>query len=282
MSGLGKIFVVLNLVFSLVIVGAAAAYLSNADDWKTKFEELQGNYTKATEAKDQAESELQAGKRSFAEELTAKRTEIEDLKLRADEATNQLKSQRVDNQQLRDDVTKINTTLQQFQSTINEITSRNNELVDQNTQLRSETLDAQDQKREAEDNLQRAEDELQRSQDQIKELEMKVQDLEQEKEKLSSILDVAKSSGFDLSSVVAMPEISAFVENVNNEEGFVILSAGADKKVERGYTFQIYREDQYVGEVLVDDVYPDRCAARIKSRVNGAQIMVNDKATTLL
>ena len=44
MSAIGKIFVVLNLVFSLVIVGAAASYLSKADDWRGQYNELNATY----------------------------------------------------------------------------------------------------------------------------------------------------------------------------------------------------------------------------------------------
>jgi len=282
MSGLGKIFVVLNLVFSLVIVGAAAAYLSHADNWKSKHDELNGKFSALGQERDQAVSDRDTQKRLLSEEIAAKQNEIEDLKIKVDDTSTQLKDERIDNQQLRDDVTRINSTLQNFQTNMNELQSRNNELVDMNTQLRSDALDAQQAQKEAEDELMRVQDELQQAMGRIQELETQLTALQREKEDLSNTLNVAQAQGFNATDATGMPDIDAFVEDVNNEEGFVILNVGANDQVEKGYTFQVYRGDRYLGEVVVDDIFEQSCAALIRFQVDGAQIQKNDKASTLL
>jgi chromosome segregation ATPase len=282
MSGLGKIFVVLNLVFSLVIVGAAAAYLSHADNWKTKHDELNAKFSSLEKERDQAVSDRDTQKRLLTEEIAGKQNEIEDLKIKVDDATTQLKDERIGNQQLRDDVTRINSTLQNFQTNMNEVQSRNNELVDMNAQLRNQALDAQQKQKEAEDELTRVQGELDQANARIQAMEAQLTQIQGEKENLSNLLNVAKSQGFSTSENVAMPEIDAYVSDVNNEEGFVILNVGSEDKVERGFTFQVYRGDRYLGEVVVDDLFPKSCAALIRSTVNGAQIQKNDRASTLL
>jgi peptidoglycan hydrolase CwlO-like protein len=282
MSGIGKIFVVLNLVFSLVIVGAAAAYLSKADEWKTKHDELQGEYDNAKMKWNKDLSDLTDQRNKLQTENAEKQNRIEDLGLEVDNLNDSVKSEKVDNQQLRDDVTKINSSLKNLETHINDLTSRNNELVDQNAQLRNDALDAQGLQNQAEENLVRVQGELQQAMEQIDELEARVTALDEEKVHLSNVLAVAQKQGFDIASIVAMPEISAYVEEVNNELGFVILSVGSDDKVVKGYTFSVSRGNAYLGEVKVDQVYPDRCSATIEFLVQGAQIKVNDKATTLL
>lgn len=282
MSGLGKIFVVLNLVLSLVIVGAAAAYLSSADDMKTKYDEASAQLKTALEGESKAKSDLNTQRGTWDSQLAEKQNRISELELRANELNDQLKSEQVDGQQLRDDVTRINTVLQQFQTNINDLQNRNNELTDLNAQLRTDALDARDLQRQAEDELQRVQDELDRANAEIEQLQGDLTTMGEEKSKVDSILSVAKRQGFDTEGIEAVPEIPAKVQDVNNELGFVILDVGQNANVKMGYTFHVYRNKQYLGEVQVDDVYADYCAAHIKSRVDGAQIMVNDVATTLL
>ena len=282
MSGIGKIFVVLNLVFSLVILGAAAAYLSKADDWRGMYNNLKEQAAKEKSDLEQQLSDMTASRDNYKADSETKQNKIEDLEMALQEKENELKSEKLSNQQLRDDVTKINTSLDNLRSTINDLTARNNDLVDGNTKLRKEALDAKALQQKAEEDLARVQGELAKAKDQIAALETRVTELGKEKEHLANLLEVAKQQGFDISSLVAMPEIPAFIQEVNNEEGFVILSVGSDDQVKKGYVFQVYRGDKYLGEVVVDDLYPDHCAARIKFRVNGVQFQINDKATTRL
>ncbi len=282
MSGIGKIFVVLNLVFSLVIVGAAAAYLSKADEWKTRHDDLKVKSTTDQRLWEQTESELTTSRENYKSDSETKQNKIEDLELTFQEKSEELKGEKLDNQQLRDDVTKINTSLENLRTTINDLTARNNGLVDQNAQLRTDAMDSKENERKAEENLIRVQGDLAMALDQIGSLEIRVTDLDKNKEHISNLLEAAKAQGFDIASLKAMPEIPAFIQEVNNEQGFVILSVGSDDKVKKGYVFQVYRGNSYLGEVVVDDLYPDHAAARIKFRVDGAQFRINDKANTHL
>ena len=282
MSGIGKIFVVLNLVFSLVIVGAAATYLSKADEWKTKHDDLKKTFDEKTEELNQTVSDLTTRFDEVSKDRDSKQDKIADLELETSRLNDELKSAEVDAQQLRNDVSQINNSLRNFQTNINEVNARNNELVDQNATFRTESLDAKEAQRQAEDNLIRVQGELAMANEQIQDLEVRVTQSDEEKEHLANILTVAQQKGFDISSIVAMPEIAAYIEDVNNELGYVILSVGSDDQVKKGYTFSVHRGSNYLGEVQVDQVYPDRCSALIKFQANGMQMKVNDKATTIL
>lgn len=282
MSGIGKVFVVLNLVFSLVIVGAAAAYLSKADEWKTQYDVLNDTYSKEKTQWEERESEITTLWHQEQQNSTRKQNQIDDLELRNTELQDQIKSEQVNSQQLRDDVTRISSSLDSLRTTINDLRGQNETLVTQNAEYRNAKLDAEQKQNQAEENLIRVQGELNMTREQVEELEMRVTKLDQDKEHLANILEVAKQQGFDISSVVAMPEISAFVQEVNNELGYVILSVGSDDKVKKGYTFQVFRGNTYLGEVQVDDVAADYCTARITFKADGAQFQINDKATTIL
>ncbi len=281
MSGIGKIFVVLNLVFSLVIVGAAAAYLSKSDEWKQKYDTLDATYQEEKDDWDQLRSDLNTSVKNLEDERNDKQNKIEDLELKADRVANELKTEETNNQQLRDDVTKIQNNLDDFQTNLNDVNSRNSELVDQNADLRTQALNAKEGQRLAEENLIRVQGEVEALQEQIASLEERVTTANEDRDHLANVLTVAKQQGFDISSIVAVPEVTAYIQEVNNELGFVILSVGSDDNVKKGYKFSVYRDKTYLGEVQVSDVYADRCAARIIEPTVG-QFQVNDKAATIL
>jgi len=62
----------------------------------------------------------------------------------------------------------------------------------------------------------------------------------------------------------------------------VVLSVGKDDEVSKGWTFQIYRDDQYLGEVEIDEVYEKFSAAKIKFAKDDALFQIHDAATTVL
>jgi len=282
MSAIGKIFVILNLVFSLVIVGMAASYLSKADNWKTKYETLDKTFT--TEKKDLEDQVAEKNSRidTLVREADDKQSNIDTLEVTNNNLNERLQSEEVSNQQLRDSVDQIRSTLADFRQNMNDLSNRNNELADQNTQLRNDALDAQNAERQARADLQRRVNSLERAQERVTALEGSLAQLEQEKGRLESLIEIAQSAGFDISNLMAMKKVDAQVVEVDNSLGFVVLSVGKDDEVSKGWTFQIFRDDQYLGEVEIDEVYDKYSAARIKFQVDGTQIMVADNATTVL
>ncbi len=56
--------------------------------------------------------------------------------------------------------------------------------------------------------------------------------------------------------------ISGKVTSVNAQAGWVTIDQGAKSHVEKGFSFIIYRDDNYVGKVVVEEVSPDSCKAR--------------------
>jgi len=282
MSAIGKTFIVLNLVFSLVIVGAAASYLSKADDFKKAYNKEHDAFTKAQQAWTQTKSDLEARIRNLQTESDEKQSKIDDLAVANSNLKDTNKSKDVANQQLRDAVDQIKNTLNDFRQNMNDLSNRNNELTDANAKLRNAALDSQTKQKQAEEDQLRVEGELKRANDRISSLELASANLQKEKGHLQSLLKIAESKGFDISSLVAMRKIDAAVVDVDNDLGFVVLSVGKDSQVEKGWTFQIYRDEKYLGEVEVDEVYDKYSAARIKFRAEGAEFKIHDSATTVL
>ena len=96
------------------------------------------------------------------------------------------------------------------------------------------------------------------------------------------LVEVAKAAGFDSTTLIAMPRIEANVAEVDEQYGFVVLDKGANDAVERGFTFDVHRDGQYLGRVKVDEIYANYATARIEIRAPGARMQRMDKASTHL
>ncbi|MGQ0553526.1 MAG: hypothetical protein ACT4PU_09945 [Planctomycetota bacterium] len=283
MSSIGKIFVVVNLVLALLVLGAAGALLQKSEttqaDLKAKTEALATAETQLTEATAQfAERERQLNSEKLRlqedkDDLEVAKTNAERNVARAEES----------NQQLRDDVTKINSKLDALESSYASALQRTEELNDQNGQLRGEAVAAKEAQRQAEMARRDAADELASLRRQIDDVNGQLAAVQEEAATNARLLEVAKAtSGFDPTAVLAMPRIEASLAEVDLAYGFVILDKGASHQVQRGFTFDVHRAGTFLGRVRVDEVYPGHSTARIELAAPNTLMQRFDKASTYL
>ena len=81
-----------------------------------------------------------------------------------------------------------------------------------------------------------------------------------------------------------VPAIDAQVVAVKNDvqPGLVLLSVGSDDLVEQGFQFSIYREQTFVGKVVVERVLRDSAGCRLLFTAEGENVRPGDKAATRL
>ena len=281
MSPIGKLFVVLNLVFSMVILGVLGGILSKSEEFKTKFEESEAALASATENWDQERSDFVAEIDGHKRDKATLQERINNLEVAGNNLKSDNESLTVDNQQLRDDVSKLQADYQKFTASLSEVQTHNQELASANTDLTSKRNDADNARRAAEESAARLEAQVSSLTSQVEQLKAQIDSLAAANGDLEAQIEAAVQLGFDIAQVRAAPQIDGVIQNVNRSLGLVVLSVGADDGVKRGTTFEIYSPGEgYKGKVVVDDVYPDNAAARIV-RENGS-ISVMDRATTRL
>ncbi len=282
MSSIGKIFVIVNLVLAVLVLGAAGALLKQRDIAKSDNEKLRTELTAQQAALEEANNQFAAREGALNREnqqLKADKDDVEVVKAQLEVNNKKLE---LDNQQLRDDVGQITAKVDALESSFNTTLQRGQELSDRNEALRTEAMEAKaaaatsDQaRREAESKLADAEREATGLKDQLAAGQT-------EYHKVSNLLEVAKSAGFDATSVIAMPRIEAMVSEVDEKYGFVILDKGRKDLVERGFVFDIHRNGTYLGRVKVDDLYDQYATARIEVAAPGARMQRGDSASTYL
>ncbi len=284
MSSIGKIFVVLNLVFSLVVLGVVGAILAKSNEFKGKLDTETASHKSDVDnaAKEKATlsgdiARLQADKRGNEEKIAGLDAQVKSLegdkaKLSADIDT------------LRGDMSKLQADYQKFTSTLAQVTTHNEALTKENGEMREAKHAAEAKQNAAEQDLARANQSIETMKSETEQLKKQIEECEAQKGDLAGQIEAAIQAGFDISKVRAQPAIDAVVQSVNHQLNLVVLSVGSDVGVTKGMKFSIHGGGQFKGEVVVDNVYPDNCSAHILPNVKGTEagIANNDKATTRL
>jgi predicted nucleic acid-binding Zn-ribbon protein len=282
MSSIGKIFVIVNLLLAVLVLGAAGALLKRTDV-------TQQQYKDAQVALETAKTELETARSDFAAQertLTSDKAKLSQDKDSADvarqTAENKATKLEADNQQLRDDVTQIKGTLQTFQTNFSTTEQRVQELTDQNSQFRQQMMDAKQAANDADKAKSEAESKTADAERQVTELQGQLDKTKGDLSTANKLVEVAKAQGVDVKNVIAMPRIDATVAEVDDQYGFVVLDKGKKDNVERGFTFDIHRDGKYLGRVKVDQIYDNYSTARIEIKAPDAKMQRMDKASTYL
>ena len=147
---------------------------------------------------------------------------------------------------------------------------------------RDDALAAQAQ---AEGTKREAEQRVTQAQRDIAALEAARQDLGQQLASLDAkFKTLVDSTGASLDTILAQPLIEGRVLEVNRtiEPGLVALNVGAESGVQRGFVFHVFRGEQYLGKVRVENVRPTMSTALIQGTFEGRDLRQGDQAATRL
>jgi septal ring factor EnvC (AmiA/AmiB activator) len=285
MSTMAKVFVVINLLLGVAFVTVTCVVFAQQQNYKaladSKAKELESVHSDA-------------------------KLKIEDANARIDDARNQIrdlnstvKNKDVEIANLRSNVATLDTTVKKgekdlldLKSNLDKLTTSYQSLITDKEAIQSQLAKEQDLRSDAEKRLALAEDELvkfRRENDKLASevdgLNTTIASLENKIGNLDGIVAYYRErypSDVPSEEKAVPPPIRAKVEGVDEELGIVMLSVGAEHNVQIGYTFHVYREGSYIGEVQVDRVYPVKSAARIKRDMTPGRIQMGDGATTRL
>lgn len=285
MNTLAKAFIVINLLLGTVFLAVSCVLFAQQEVYKAK-------YNTQVIAHNKMVDEFEEIASTKEDVLRERGNVITDLK--------------VENLHLKTDKAELE----------NKLTIANNDLADQKKRLTSldnamkglgerfltverekESLNSHRETLQISRNAARKQKDI--AQDQNVKLTEQVADLKMDKDMLSKSVDKLQARASRMNAaIVKLPEeirsrimkgtvgvpppIDAMVEGVDSDNGTVVLSVGDEDDVRIGYTFIIYRDDNYIGQVQVDQVLPTKCAARIDSKMARDTIKPGDGATTRL
>lgn len=282
MSTISKVFTVVNIVLALFLLGSVTAILSNAENYKQNWtEEMKARQDDVDKLQNLlADATGEAG--ALRSDLGLRNQEKMDLeaKLAAKTEEASVLSQRTES--LGADVGKIQNTLNDLQNTVDAFRSQNEQLMKDSDQYKQDKADAELAQRQAEEDRTRLEGDIARLEGTMGEQERQLTSLSEERDGLRADLAALVALGVDVNGLIGnrVDPIDGVVSKVG--PGFVVLSVGENDGVHLGYPFEITRGGDYIGRVIVDQLYPDNCVARVHMTNGAAEFRAQDLARTRL
>ena len=284
MSQLAKVFVVINLILAVSFAGVAATlftarqhykqelgavakmYTEDAQAWKNKQEEFLGKIEKQVTSISSLETEretLRAQKENLDRDLQATKT--------------RLAQEEKDKKTLEDRIVEKDRHIANKDGEIARLTQSNEDL-----EIAKRGAEDSEKKAVMSDSRTRlVNDNLDR---QLTDQNKLMTSYKGELDDLQSLTNRVKERYPHVWEQIAIekpaPPIDGQVVAVNQEQGIVVLSVGADDQVERGHEFTVFRGDRFVGKVRATKVTSDLSGARIMYLDGDVDIQVRDSVTT--
>jgi hypothetical protein len=271
MNLLGRIFVVLIFVMSLVFMSFAVAVYGTHKNWKeeaTKQREIVQRVEADRAAAEAKKTELEA---QIAKEAIAKREALAKLETERDE----LARQRDDLAKQRDDLAAKDkaavAALDSAQQNLAKLTAE----VDT---LRGEIRTAQSARDQHFKQVVELTDQVHQSQGELKRLEERRVQLAAQ---IASQHKVLTAHGLSKDTPVdgIPPQVQGKVLAVNRDN-LIEISLGSDDGLRAGHTLEVYRDSTYLGRVEVLNLTPDRAVAKILPGFRKGAIQKGDHVAT--
>lgn len=279
MNLLGKIFVVLIVVMSLVFMTLALAVYATHKNWKDIVEGPSGLRTQLNTAKaeldqkvtdyNRLESQLKGEVESSQQQvrkLESERVALVDRNAAVQAELDQLKAER-------GDATAAVAATQQ----------NNQRLADEVTGLRADIRTNEQARDQAFATTLKATEDLHQTKGQLDSTVERNQQLVNQVAGMTSVMD---ANGIDPNTPpdAVVPTVDGLVSQVRQAAGaqLVEVTIGADDGLKQGNTVEVYRGGRYLGRVEIIKTSPDRAVGRVDRRFQQGQIQEGDRVATRL
>lgn len=287
MSLLAKIFIVIQAVLVMTYLGMSGALYQQRRDWRTSYQQLKGRYSTAVARAQKEIRALRSYVKAKDDLISSKEREVRSLKTQLDHALQEaqqakqlFENKRAEFTQLQNNFDGLN---RNFADAQKEIAKLRSDLDERTTQR-----DIAVKRREsAEGQVARLTALTTSLETDLGDLRKTFADTRRSLRDKELLISMAEAAGVNFELLVPGPPVPAIDGTVvavktDVDPPLVLLSVGANEKVERGYQFSIYRANQFVGKVVVEKVLNNGAGCRLLFTAEGATVQAGDRAATRL
>lgn len=274
MNWLGKVFVFVILIMSLVFMGLSLAVYATHKNWKevtdlqkTKIDQLNNDKAQLTETHNREVEELDKLKTSALARAATLEAELKDAN-----ATNQ---------KMQTELAALNQNQREHIAAVKATQDLNADLTTKVNSLRTQIKDEQQiRDRVFKQALVATEDAHQKAAEYNSARERNEQLTKQVAGMTTVMREKNIDPATDPNSVVPIVEgIVNQIRRTSNAQ-LVELSVGADDGLKAGNTLEVSRGDKYLGRLEIIETSPDKSVARVDRRFQQGQIQEGDRVAT--
>jgi len=290
MSLAGKIFAVICFVAAIFYAGITAALMSLQENWRQKYADEAARHVHSQNQWKEDKSKLDDKIGQLTGHLNRAEREVTGLRGERDEFRKEW--------EVAAGVNRFS--LQVIQDQEDQITLLQTQVVRLNEDIGSSRADG-DKKQARIDDLDKQYKDLLAKRDALqdlltvreKDLTNAVKEVQKLTDDLAMVNDMLQRykerdpEGYALllrPDTVVRPKkvIRGKVTGVDKPLGLVILNIGQRHEVLKGYSFIVFRGDEYIGKIIVDEVFPDMSATHYVREAMKKDVEVGDDVTTRL
>jgi hypothetical protein len=259
MTALGKIFVIINLLFSLVVAGFIVAVYARSTNWHDAADKWQKAAQVADASRQATEGEMATVQKDAAARVAAKDQEIEGLKKAVETEKSATQVARTELENVRKAGGKDTSTVQALQAELekrkDEVTGMEKQVAEKDKQI----LGLLDDKNKANDAKVAAEIKANSYQGKAERMEARLRETEVELVKLRRTGGgAAGAGGLSMVSTANPPpqDVEGIVTETSPRGDLVRISVGSDAGLAKGHTLDLFRTNppQYLGQIRLTDV----------------------------
>lgn len=293
MSNAVKIFILVNLVATLVLAAMSMRDYATRENWKRRWDQDTRELKKEVDLSNQALANSSKDKVRAENAFLDRERTITDLQAASLKMQDQLTTSEQEKQNFRTDLKKaevnyagLNENYMAQAKSLEVVRARNAELTHISQVARAVAFNLNVKLSEVEDDLNNAQSELtQRAQE--------IDTLTKSDNKNKAMLALLKKDHPQIYNELADQKAStkflqgvvAAVREADGKQDIVMLTIGKDEKVEEGVEFIIYRGGDYIVKVRADRVMNDMVSCRVIQdswNTKGLKIQQNDLASNRL
>ena len=274
MNWLGKVFVVVILIMSLVFMGLSMAVYATHKNWKVVSEDLK----KKVDTAKAENSRLVSEHNKAVEQLDLEKKSAEQQVVKLEQERTSLDER---NKQIQAQLESLTQNQREHIAAVASTQKLNEDLVANVTKLRGD-IKTEQQKRDtafknaldATEQLHQAAGEYQKANERRDQLMQQVTGMQQ----------VMQSKGIDPATDPngVVPTVEGVVNQIRKKDGsqLVEVSIGADDGLKTGNTLEVSRGSKYLGRLDIIETSPDKSVGRVDRKFLQGQIQEGDRVAT--
>ncbi len=276
MNLIGKIFVVIIVVLSLLFMGLAMAVYSTHKNWLAAVNDQKDEINMLRSEHEQNTSKYRLAESNFRLEIDS-----------AEQQVRKLESERVAlvarNDVIQTEVNELKQANRDATAAVSSTQENNSQLARENVGLQTEIISAQEASDAAFAKTLVATSQLH---DAAVKLNQEIERNAQLTEQVAGMTTVMRRH--DLNPATrpgdVKPRVDGYVSDITRRAGSesIEVTIGADDGLKRGHTLEVYRGGKYLGRAEVLQTTPDRAVARIIPSLKKWRIQEGDRVATRL
>jgi signal transduction histidine kinase len=279
MNWLGKVFVVLILIMSVLFMGLSMAVYATHKNWKDVIEGPNGLNARLQQARQENE-QLRAERNRTVEglqaESTARQQQLAKLETERDGLVRR-------NTEIQAELDRLNQDIRDATAAVAATQANNDRLAAEATELRQSIREAQQARDAAFRETLAATEQLHQV---VGQYETARERMEQLTRQVAGMTSVMEAGGIDPKTDPSgvVPTVDGIVSEIRRVAGgqLVEVTIGADDGLREGNTVEVFRGSRYLGKLDILETSPDKSVGRVNRRFQQGQIQEGDRVATRL